>query len=91
VNIGYYKDAALDMEGVKNVLKLRAKFAGGAAAGPRPVHRSFLLSGSQGAKLTDVEIVSDKKGNFVSQSHNNEDEMEHAVARRSRNATKNDK
>jgi ABC-type nitrate/sulfonate/bicarbonate transport system substrate-binding protein len=31
---GYDKDAALNMEGVKNVLKLRAQFAGGAQAGP---------------------------------------------------------
>ena len=31
---GYDKDAELNMEGVKNVLRLRAQFAGGAQAGP---------------------------------------------------------
>jgi ABC-type nitrate/sulfonate/bicarbonate transport system substrate-binding protein len=31
---GYDKDAALNMDGVRNVLKLRAQFAGGAQAGP---------------------------------------------------------
>jgi hypothetical protein len=31
---GYDADAALNTEGVKNVLKLRAQFAGGAQAGP---------------------------------------------------------
>ena len=31
---GFQKDGALDMEGVRNVLKLRAQFEGGTPASP---------------------------------------------------------
>ena len=31
---GFHKDGALDMEGVRNVLKLRAQFEGGTPASP---------------------------------------------------------
>ena len=41
---GFQKDGALDMEGVRNVLKLRAQFEGGAPADPGQVSRSELLS-----------------------------------------------
>jgi hypothetical protein len=39
--------------------------------------------------LANVEIVSDKKDDFVSEADKNENEMKHAVARCCRNTTKN--
>ena len=48
---GFQKDGALDMDGVRNVLKLRAQFEGGDAGRSGEVHRSELLPEGAGGDV----------------------------------------
>ena len=54
---GFNPDGALNMEGFRNVLKLRAQFEGGTPAAPGEIHRSGLLSEGDGGVVGSVLVL----------------------------------